>query len=260
MVVIPGLTDSLGAIGKRINHFETSEGGLAVDVGSTVRPARCPKCSHRSSRQHGQFRRRLSAEPCMGRPVSLRVEMRRFKCVNRQCSQATFAEQIDALALPKKSRTVGLDGAWRSIVQALGGSAASRFSTTLGMPTSRDTLLRGSRRLGSKVTPATPVVVVIDDWAITRGHRYRTIVVDLERRCPIEMLSGRESTIMVDWLQRHPSIKVVARDRAGAYSEAVKKVIPHAQQIADRWHLLANLRETVERLLLRHNARLREAA
>ena len=85
-------------------------------------------------------------------------------------------------------------------------------------------------------------------------------MVDLERRCPIEMLSGRESTIMVDWLQRHPSIKVVARDRAGAYSEAVKKVIPHAQQIADRWHLLANLRETVERLLLRHNARLREAA
>jgi len=260
MVVIPGLTDSLGAVGKRITHFETSEGGLAVDIASTVRSAQCPKCSHRSSRQHGQYRRRLSAEPCMGRPVSLGVEVRRFKCVNRQCSQATFAEQIDALALPKQRRTVGLDGAWRSIAQALGGAAASRLSATLGMPTSRDTLLRGLRRLGSKVTPATPVVVGIDDWAITRGHRYGTIVVDLERRCPIEVLDGRESTNVADWLQRHPSIKVVARDRAGAYSEAVQKVIPHAQQVADRWHLLANLRETIERLLLRHNARLREAA
>ena len=104
MVVIPGLTDSLGAVGKRITHFETSEGGLAVDVASTVRSARCPRCSHRSSRQHGQYRRRLSAEPCMGRPVSLGVEMRRFKCVNRQCSQVTFAEQISALALPKQRR------------------------------------------------------------------------------------------------------------------------------------------------------------
>ena len=113
MVVIPGLTDSLGAVGRRINHFETYEGGLAVDVASTVRSARCPKCSHRSSRQHGQYRRRLSAEPCMGWTVSLGVEVRRFKCVNRQCSQATFAEQIDALALPKQRRTVGLDGAWR---------------------------------------------------------------------------------------------------------------------------------------------------
>ena len=196
----------------------------------------------------------------MGRPVSLGVEMRRFKCVNRQCSQVTFAEQISALALPKQRRTVGLDGAWRSISQALGGSAASRLSTTLGMPTSRDTLLRGLRRLGSKVTPATPVVVGIDDWAITRGHRYGTIVVDLERRCPIEVLDGRESTSVADWLQRHPSIKVVARDRAGAYSDAVQRVIPQAQQVADRWHLLANLRETVERLLLRHNTGLREAA
>ena len=260
MVVIPGLTDSLSAVGKRITHFKTTEGGLAVDIASTVRSAQRPKCSHRSSRRHGQYRRRLSAEPSMGRPVSLGVEMRRFKCVNRQCSQATFAEQIDALALPKQRRTVGLDGAWRSIAQALGGSAASRLATTLGMPTSRDTLLRRLRRLGSNATPPTPVVVGIDDWAITRGHRYGTIAVDLERRCPIEVLDGRESTSVADWLQRHPSIKVVARDRAGAYSEAVQKVIPHAQQVADRWHLLANLRETVERLLLRHNARLREAA
>ena len=95
----------------------------------------------------------------MGRPVSLGVEMRPFKCVNRQCSQATFAEQIEALALPKQRRTVGLDGAWRLIAQTPGGSASSRLSTTLGLPTSRDTLLRGLRRLGSKVTPATPVVL-----------------------------------------------------------------------------------------------------
>ncbi len=232
MVVIPGLTDLLAAVGKRVNHFETSDSGLAVDVASTVRSARCPKCLRRSSRQHGQCRRRIRAEPCMGLPVSLGVEMRRFKCLNRQCSQATFAEQIDVLALPKQRRTIGLDEAWRSIAQALGGSAASRLSATLGMPTSRDTLLRGLRRLGRNVTPATPVVVGIDDWAITRGHRYGTIVVDLERRCPIEVLDGRESTSVADWLQRHPSIMLVARDRAGAYSDAVQSVIPHAQQVA----------------------------
>ena len=142
--------------------------------------------------------------------------MRRFKCMNRQCSQVTFSEPINALALPKQRRTVGLDGAWRSIAQALGGAVVSRLSATLGMPTSRDTLLRGLRRLGSEVTPATPVLVVgIDDWAITRGHRYGTIMVDLERRCPIEVLDGHESMSVADWLRRHPSIQVVARDRAG---------------------------------------------
>ena len=131
---------------------------------------------------------------------------------------------------------------------------------TLGMATSRDTLLRALRRQGREVTMAPPVVVGIDDWAITRGHRYGTIVVDLERRCPIDVLDGRESTNVAVWLQRHPSIHVVARDRAGAYSDAAQNAIPRAQQVADRWHLLVNLHETVERLLRRQIAKLREAA
>jgi transposase len=101
------------------------------------------------------------------------------------------------------------------------------------MPASRDTFLRELRRLSHEVTIAPPVVVGIDDWAITRGHRYGTIVVDLERRCPIEVLDGRESTGVADWLQRHPSIQVVARDRAGAYSDAAKTMTPQPQQVAD---------------------------
>ncbi len=260
VVVIPGLSESLGAVNKRITNFDTTDTLLSLGAASSTRQAQCPRCSHYSSRRHGQYQRRLVAEPCMGRPVSLNVQVRRFKCVNPQCSRATFVEQIDALARPMQRRTVGLSKAWHSMAQALGGSAASRLSAKLGMATSRDTLLRALRRLGRDVTTPTPVVVGIDDWAITRGHRYGTIVVDLERRCPIEVLDGRDSTSVADWLQRHPSIKVVARDRAGAYSDAVQTVTPHAQQVADRWHLLANLRETVERLLLRHNARLREAA
>jgi hypothetical protein len=68
------------------------------------------------------------------------------------------------------------------------------------------------------------------------------------------------STSVAKWLQRHPSIQVVARDRAGAYSDAAESAIPRVQQVADRWHLLVNLRETVERLLRRHTAKLREAA
>jgi transposase len=190
----------------------------------------------------------------------LHVQVRRFKCCNPQCPRMTFVEPIEALAPAKQRRTVGFSVASCTIAQALGGSAAARLSVKLGMPTSRDTFLRALRRLGSEVTMAPPAVVGIDDWAITRGHRYGTIVVDLERRCPIEVLDGRESTNVADWLQRHPSIQVIARDRAGAYSDAAETAIPRAQQVADRWHLLVNLHETVERLLRRHTSKLREAA
>ena len=166
----------------------------------------------------------LRAQPCMGRLVILHVQVRRFKCLNPQCSRTTFVEPIGALAPAKQRRTVGFSGASCAIAQALGGSAAARLSAKLGMPTSRDTLLRALRRLGSEVTMAPPVVVGIDDWAITRGHRYGTIMVDLETRRPIEVLDGRESTSVAEWLQRHPSIRVVARDRRAAVGASHRQV------------------------------------
>ena len=260
MVVIPGLSESLVAVGKRINRFDTTDTLLSVTASTSVKRAVCPTCSRPSSRRHGQYLRRLRAQPCMVRSVILHIQVRRFKCINPQCSRTTFVEPIDALAPAKQRRTIGFSRASCTIAQALGGSAASRLSAGMGMPVSRDTLLRALRRLGREVTRASPVVVGIDDWAITRGHRYGTIMVDLETRRPIEVLEGRESTSVAEWLQRHPSIQIVARDRAGAYSDAAQSVIPLAQQVADRWHLLVNLRETVERLLGRHTVKLREAA
>ena len=127
------------------------------------------------------------------------------------------------------------------------------------MPTSRYTVLRDLRQAGCP-GPAAPVVVGIDDWAMTRGHRYGTIAIDLERRCPIELLEGRDTTSVIPWLEKQPGIEVIARDRAGAYADAARTAAPDAQQVAGRWHLMANMCEAVERLLLRHGRRLREAA
>ena len=99
----------------------------------------------------------------MGRSVKLSVQVRRFKCINLQCSRKTFVEQIEGFAKPKQRSTIGLSGAWCAMAQALGGSAAARLSGKLGMPASRDTFLRELRRLGREVTMVPPVVVGIDD-------------------------------------------------------------------------------------------------
>jgi transposase len=120
-------------------------------------------------------------------------------------------------------------------------------------------MLRELRRASERKRPA-PRVVGIDDWAIRRGHHYGTIVVDLERREPIALFAGREATAVTEWLREQPSIRIVARDRAGAYSEAVQTALPAARQVSDRWHLLCNLRDNVERMLHRLGPQLRQAA
>jgi hypothetical protein len=121
-------------------------------------------------------------------------------------------------------------------------------------------VLRELRRAGAGNRKTPPRIVGIDDWAIARGHRYGTIVVDLERREPIEVFADRETTSVAEWLRANPTIEVVARDRAGAYSEAVEIALPAAQQVSDRWHLLSNLRDNVERMLHRLGPQMRQAA
>ena len=260
MTVIPGLSQPLRTVGKHVGEWNEGVDGLRLDVIGSVRGAACPSCSRGSSRVHGRYRRRLDDLPSFGQRVTLSVEVRRFKCVNPKCAQRTFCEKLDSLVAPSQRRTQRLNESLRSVGYALGGAAAARLAARLGMNTSGDTVLRELRRGGCPATQTPPVVIGIDDWAIKRGHRYGTVIVDLETRRPIEVLAGRETTIVASWLRQHPSVEIVARDRAGAYSEAARAANPGAQQVADRWHLLTNLREAVERLLGRRAASLREAA
>jgi hypothetical protein len=88
-------------------------------------------------------------------------------------------------------------------------------------------------------------VIGIDDWAYRKGRRYGTIVVDLERGCPVDLLADRTAETVAAWLRVHPEVTVVARDRADA-AAGVTQGAPDAVQVADRRHLLKNLREAVE--------------
>jgi len=92
-------------------------------------------------------------------------------------------------------------------------------------------------------------VAGVDDWAWRKGHNYGTIIVDLERREVVQVLADRSAVITASWFKDHPDVEVVTRDRAGLYAEAAREGAPQARQVADRFHLLQNFRETVERQL-----------
>jgi transposase len=95
------------------------------------------------------------------------------------------------------------------------------------------------------VPPTAPEIIGVDDWAWRKGQRYGTIIVDLQRHRPVAMLADRDAESLASWLREHPTIRIIARDRASTYAEAATKGAPDAVQVADRFHLLRNLSETL---------------
>jgi transposase len=122
----------------------------------------------------------------------------------------------------------------------------------MAITASPDTLLRRVKRLKNEPTEP-PRVVGIDDWAWRKGQRYGTIIVDLERSDVLDLLPDRDADTVAGWLKNHPGIEVISRDRSAAYAQAATGGASQAKQVADRWHLLKNLREAVERVLERHS-------
>jgi transposase len=177
--------------------------------------------------------------PCAGRRIELHLTVRRFVCNAGNCHRKIFAERFgDDVARPMARRTARLDCLVRHLALALGGRPAARFADRLGLPVSNDTLLRTVRRYDRPPPP--PSVTGIDDWAWRRNHRYGTIICDLERRKTIALLPDREPSTVRAWLVTQPQIEIVARDRGGGHAQAAAQALPHAEQVADRWHLMEN--------------------
>ena len=231
---------------------------LTVHLAITAPTAACPVYGSDARRVRSRYTRRLEDLPCLGRRVRLRVAIRRFVCPTSGCPRRIFAERLPGFAAPRARTTDRLRQTQTDIGSSLGGEAGSRLASRMGMATSPDTLLRRVKRLKNG-PPGPPRVVGIDDWAWRKGQRYGTIVVDLERSDVIDLLPDRDADTVAAWLTAHPGVEVVSRDRSAAYAQAATEGAPQAGQVADRWHLLKNLREAVEQVLERHSAAINAA-
>jgi hypothetical protein len=140
----------------------------------------------------------------------------------------------------------------------MGGEAGARLSQKLAMKCSPATLLRLVRH-SPQPTSAHVRVVGVDEWAWRKGQRYGTLLVDLEKHMSVDLLADASAESFAEWLQAHPSVEIISPDRGTTYADGASRGAPHALQIADRWHLLHNLGEELEKVLARHHADLKRA-
>ena len=192
------------------------------------------------------------------RPVRIRLRARRFYCRNELCERHVFTERFEQEIIPYARRFQRVNDILMALVFTTGGNPGSILSKLLGMSVSASTLLRLiARQPPQKIE--TPRVLGVDDWAFKKGKEYGTILVDLEKQIPIDLLPDRKAESLSDWLKKHSGVEIISRDRASCYSEGAKEGAPDAIQVADRWHLLKNLGDMLQRILNKHPKALRTA-
>lgn len=230
---------------------------VTVELEAIVASCLCPSCQRPSERIHSHYQRTVADLPWTDLVVRLCLHVRKFFCDNATCVRKVFTERLPDLVAPWARRTVRLTQQHQHLGLALGGNPSARLSAELDCHASRNTFLRLVRRLPLP-EPGAPEVVGIDDWAWKKGQRYGTIICDLERQRPIALLEDRDAQTLATWLQQHPSIRIIARDRAGVYAEGAAQGAPQAIQVADRFHLLGNLADTLLSVFEQHAKLLRE--
>ncbi len=241
-----------------LEHYEIDIDNyhLTLSVSSTQLSAQCPLCSTPTRRVHSRYERTLADLPCVSFSLTLVMQVCKFFCDNTACTRRIFTERLPEVVAPWARKTMRLVQRLQTIGLALRGAAGERLSHQVGCGACGSTLLNHLKKLCLPQFEV-PKILGVDDFAFRKGQQYGTILVDLERHQPIALLADRKAETLAGWLTQHPGVEVLSRDRSTAYKSGMTQGAPEALQVADRFHLVQNLAETLEKVLSSYGAELK---
>ncbi len=232
-----------------IQRINETKDAIQIYLKSHTRKQHCPKCGQPSEVYHSTYTRKLQDLPILGKRTEVYLKAYRYYCHTEGCDQKVFSETINDFCGTYKRMTGRLEDFIIALASQTSCEGAARICLKLGIQVSGDTIIRLFLKRAEAIKPVKTDIIGIDDWAYKKGHTYGTIIVDGRTHQPIDLLDGRDGKALKAWLARNKQVKIITRDRANAYATAIQEVLPHAMQIADRFHLHQNLMEAIQKMM-----------
>jgi len=212
-----------------------------IYVKSQSRTGMCPLCGEASEKYHATYRRSIQIIPMNRKTTYAKVIAYKYDCCNENCLQKVFMESLP-FALPSQVRSTELNLLILAVSLFLSNEGASNVLRLIGIKVSDDAIKRLYDTIQIQDAPDIEAVG-IDDVAIRKGQRYATAIYDIKDHSLIALLEDRDAGTLKEWLKHHKKINLVTRDRLSGYASAISEILPDCVQVADRFHLLANLIE-----------------
>lgn len=212
---------------------------IQLEIFSIQAFSSCPICGKVSNSVHSYYSRKLIDLPIINSSVYINLLCRKFFCRNESCRRKIFTERFANFIKPYARQTDRLKEILVYLSFILSGEAGHRFSKKLRIALSPDKLINLAKA-ESFFQPDFIREIGIDDFAYKKGHTYGTLICNLKTHKPVALLEGRD-TSLGEWLEKHPEVSLISRDRSGSYAKIIAEKVPWAVNVADRFHLLKNL-------------------
>lgn len=254
------LTELLNIQGIKVTQMSQLPGiGIILQVESIHKESHCHHCGTKSNRLHQNHRYVVKDLSWGEKPVFLEINRRQFKC--KKCGKP-FSEKLDFVS-NRRTYTKRLAN---TIIKSVCSSDIQSVAKQ-GVVTTEEIermLSDASRELSSK--PSGLKKLGIDEIALIKGQgNYCAVLIDLETSKLITILKGRTQEeiepILNSWgSEVLEEIEEVSIDLWNGYKALVKKLMPNAQVVADRFHVMVQVNKELDTERKRERKQIIEAS
>ncbi len=221
-----------------------ADGPIEVEVIGLNERAVCPHCQRICVKVHDTRLRRKRDVPLREHRVVFVLHKRRFQCFG---CRRSFTEPDSACGKYRRTtmrlrQQIGEQASSQPIAHvAAAFEVGPRFVQACLEAVAQPRLAARGLSVQERASLPTPRYLGIDEYARRKGHRYDTILCDLEGRKVLEVSAGRKQEEVVSLLERLDdceAVQAVSMDRSEPFRAAVQLCLPRARIVADHFHVI----------------------